>query len=128
MAGSTTSTDFTKEKSAYKVVMWSLFVCTFITLGLGKLDFLDFGPPGADWVDILVGISLAGVKASLVSLIFMHLNHEKGLIYKMLLFTLAFFISLMGLTLFAGSDPIVEQYETLQTTKGNLTETPVTND
>jgi len=126
MAGSTT--DFTKEKGAYKVVMWSLFGCTFLTLALGKLSFLDFGPPGADWRDILIGISLAGFKASLVSLIFMHLNHEKGLIYKMLLFTLAFFISLMGLTLFAGSDPIVEQYDTLQTTKGNLTEEPITND
>ncbi len=33
---------------------------------------------------------VASVKASLVALIFMHLNHEKGLIYKMLVFTFFF--------------------------------------
>ena len=120
MAGSTT--DFTKEKKAYKIVMWCLFLFTGITLALGKINFLDFGPPGPDWRDLLAGLSLAGVKASLVALIFMHLNHEKGLVYKMLLFTFAFFLSLMGLTLFAGSDPIIEQFETFQTTNGQLTE------
>ncbi|MEO0445140.1 MAG: hypothetical protein AAF191_03580 [Verrucomicrobiota bacterium] len=39
-------------------------------------------------------------------LIFMHLNHERGFIYKTLLFTLAFAVGLMALTLFAQADPI----------------------
>ena len=52
----------------------------------------------------------------------MHLNHEKGLIYKTLVFTFLFFIGLMALTLFAGFDPIVEQYDTLETTNGKLTD------
>ena len=58
----------------------------------------------------------------MVALIFMHLNHEKGLIYKTLVFTFLFFIGLMALTLFAGFDPIVEQYDTLETTNGKLTD------
>ncbi|MEM6915092.1 MAG: cytochrome C oxidase subunit IV family protein, partial [Verrucomicrobiota bacterium] len=66
--------------------------------------------------------AVAATKASLVAVIFMHLNHERGLIYKMLVFTVLFFISLMALTLFAEFDPIVEQYDTLETTSGKLTE------
>ena len=83
-----------------------LCICTCITVALGKLDFLDFYLPGIDWVDIVIGLLVAVIKSSFVALIFMHLNHEKGLVYKTLLFTLAFATSLMGLTLFAKADPI----------------------
>jgi caa(3)-type oxidase subunit IV len=89
-------------------------------LALGKIDWLDFGPPGATWEDTVIGLTVSVIKASLVALIFMHLNHEKGLIYKMLLFTFLFFVSLMGLTLFALADPIRESFDTLKTLKGLL--------
>jgi hypothetical protein len=36
----------------------------------------------------------------------MHLNHERGLIYKFLIFTLIFFASLMFLTVLHHYDPI----------------------
>ena len=115
--------DWSKHKKSYMAVGIALFVFTGCTLALGLVEFLDFGPPGPTPSDFVVGLSLAGVKASLVSLIFMHLNHERGLIYKMLVFTFLFFLSLMGLTLFAEADPIREQYDTLETTGGKLTET-----
>ena len=53
---------------------------------------------------------IAVVKASLVALIFMHLNAEKSLIYKVLLFTVFFFFGLMFLSLFEVWDPIHAQF------------------
>lgn len=114
--------DIAKEKKSYKAVMWTLFGATCMALALGVFSFLDFGPPGPTWEDVVIGLGLAGFKASLVALIFMHLNHEKGLIYKMLVFTVIFFIGLMALTLFSDFDPILEQFGTLETTNGKLTE------
>lgn len=114
--------DWGKHKKSYAAVGIALFVFTGITLALGIFEPLDFGPPGPTPSDFVIGLSVAGIKASLVALIFMHLNHEKGLIYKTLVFTFFFFIGLMVLTLFTLNDPIVEQYDTLETTKGKLTE------
>lgn len=114
--------DWGKHKKTYTVVGLALFVFTGVTLALGLVPWMDLGPPGPTPADFVIGLGVAGTKASLVALIFMHLNHERGLVYKMLVFTFLFFLSLMGLTLFAGADPIVEQYETLRTTGGKLTE------
>lgn len=115
--------DWGAHKKSYLIVGIALFICTGITIALGLWAPLDFGPPGPTPSDYVLGLGLAGFKASLVSLIFMHLNHEKGLIYKTLVFTVLFFIALMALTLFTQSDPILEQYDTLQTTEGKLIET-----
>ncbi|MDF1754430.1 MAG: cytochrome C oxidase subunit IV family protein [Verrucomicrobiales bacterium] len=112
--------ELAKHKKLYKYVGIWLIVFSCVALALGKIPFLDFGPPGATWEDIVIGLSVSCIKASLVALIFMHLNHEKGLIYKTLLFTFLFFVSLMGLTLFALADPIKESYDTLNTLKGIL--------
>lgn len=120
MADSTT--DWGKHKKSYLYVFGALCFFTCVTLALGLYPPLDFGPPGPTPADFVVGLTIAGVKTSLVALIFMHLNHERGLVYKLLVFTFLFFLSLMGLTLFAGFDPILEQYDTLQTTSGKLIE------
>lgn len=98
----------------------ALIVFTFCAYALGMFPIFDFGPPGATPADIVVALLLSAVKASLVALIFMHLNHEKGLIYKILAFTFFFALGLMILTLFNLSDPILEQFDTLKTTKGAL--------
>lgn len=116
--------ELAKHKRLYGIIGIWLLVFSCVALALGKIPWLDFGPPGATWEDIVIGLSVSVVKASLVALIFMHLNHEKGLIYKTLLFTFLFFVSLMALTLFTLSDPIRESFDTLQTVKGmpNVTE------
>lgn len=116
------SHDFSKTKKSYAAVGIALGVFTCVTVALGLIPALDVGPPGPTPGDFVIGLSVASVKASLVALIFMHLNHEKGLIYKMLLFTFLFFLALMILTLFADIDPIREQFDTLNTTGGWLTE------
>ena len=107
------SHDFGKHKKSYAAVGIALGVFTCVTVAIGLMPQLDFGPPGPTPSDFIIGLSVAATKASLVALIFMHLNHEKGLIYKLLLFTFVFFLGLMILTLFADWYPIREQFETL---------------
>jgi len=114
--------DWNKTKKTYLWVGIWLFFFTIVTISLAKFDFLDVGAPGLDGPDIFLGLVVASTKSTLVALIFMHLNHEKGLIYKTLLFTFIFFVGLMALTLFAAYDPIKPQFDTLETTKGRLTE------
>ncbi len=116
--------DLSDHKRTYRKVGIALFVCTAITVCVGIFPFLDIGPPGPDAGDFILGLSIATFKASLVALIFMHLNHEKGLIYKMLLFTCLFCFGLIVLSLFADIDPIREQFDTHGTTRGWLTEKP----
>jgi caa(3)-type oxidase subunit IV len=98
--------DIQKHVKTYLMVGATLFVFTIVTVLVRTVPFFDFGVPGVDAPDIAFGLVIATFKSSLVMLIFMHLNHERGLIYKVLLFTVAFAISLMGLTLFAQSNPI----------------------
>lgn len=114
--------DYSKHKKTYMKVGIALGICTGLTIALGLSASLDFGPPGPTGSDFVIGLCVASIKASLVALIFMHLNHEKGLIYKLLVFTFLFFLSLMVLTLFAESNPIREQFDTFKTTNGRLTE------
>lgn len=112
--------DWGQHKRTYMFVGILLFFFTGLTLALGLWAPFDLGPPGPTPADYVIGLLVACIKASLVALIFMHLNHEKGLIYKTLLFTFLFFVGLMVLTLFAEFDPIKEQYDTLETTNGKL--------
>ena len=98
--------DIQKHVKTYLMVGATLFTFTIVTVLVRTLPFFDFGMPGVDAPDIAFGLVIATFKSSLVMSIFMHLNHERGLIYKVLLFTVAFAISLMGLTLFAQSNPI----------------------
>lgn len=116
------SHDFSKHKKSYAAVGIALLVFTCVTVAIGLMPVFDFGPPGPTPSDFVIGLAVATTKASLVTLIFMHLNHEKGLIYKVLLFTFVFAFGLMVLTLFADFDPILEQFETFKTTRGWLTE------
>lgn len=107
-----TPEEIAKHRRHYWIVGYILFGCTFLTVLLGIKQYYDFGEifdlgaPGVDGPDIALGLLIAAFKSSLVCLIFMHLNHERGIIYKFLLFTVCFCISLMGLTLFAKLDPI----------------------
>ena len=107
-----TPEEIAKHRRLYWIVGGFLGIGTLLTIAFGinlyheVLTFLDFGEPGVDAPDVAVGLGIACFKASLVALIFMHLNHERGIIYKFLLFTVCFFLSLMVLTLFAKLNPI----------------------
>ncbi len=101
-----TPEEIRKHVKAYKVVGYTLIAFTFITVAVAKVPFLDVGAHGLTGGDITVGLLIASFKASLVALIFMHLNAEKSLIYKVLLFTVFFFFGLMFLSLFELWNPI----------------------
>jgi caa(3)-type oxidase subunit IV len=103
--------EMARHKRAYWAVFIALCVFTVVTVALAKFEIFDFGHPGISHRDIIVGLLVAAVKSTLVALIFMHLNHEKGLIYKFLVFTFCFAAGLMTLTLLAWWNPIEPVFE-----------------
>lgn len=84
-----------------KLIGWTLAVFTGITVGLSYVELPTHS------LNILVGMIVAAFKAALVALIFMHLNHEAKLIYKILAFTTVFVVALFVLFVFSASDPLV---------------------
>lgn len=98
--------EIAKHKRAYTIVGAVLLICTGVTVAVARLDFLDLGAPGISALDVGMGLIIATFKCSLVALIFMHLNHEKGLIYKILVFTCYFAFGLMVLMVYSLLDPI----------------------
>ncbi len=95
-----------KHKKAYWAVGIALLVFTGITVAVASFNFLDFGEPGVSAMDVAVGLAIATFKSTLVALIFMHLNHEKGLIYKILLFTCYFAFGMVILMVYSLWNPI----------------------
>ena len=99
-----------RHMKTYLNVGYVLFAGTLLTVAVAKLPFLDVGAHGLSGGDIFIGLCIAIIKASCVALIFMHLNAEKSLIYKVLLFTVFFFFGLMFLSLFEVWDPVRAQF------------------
>ena len=85
-----------KHVQLYKKVGWALVFGTVLTVAI-------------TWFteSVVIGLAIACMKAGLVAMIFMHLNHERPIIYKILFFTFFFFIGLMLLTIMALYDPVV---------------------
>jgi cytochrome c oxidase subunit 4 len=101
-----------KSKKTYLAVFGALLVGTVLTVLVaeapGWLYWLDVGEHGFDKWDAIVGMLIAGTKASLVAVIFMHLNHEKKLIYWVFFGAIFFFICLAGLLALAKGSPIFD--------------------
>jgi len=95
-----------KSVKLYTLIGLVLFGCTVLTVAVATVPALDFGAHGFDYVDAIIGIAIATVKASLVALIFMHLNHEKKSIYWIFLGALFFGVALILLFAFSFLDPI----------------------
>ena len=95
-----------KHIKLYLFIGSILFVCTVLTVAVAKFEFLDFGDRGFDSVDAVIGLLIATFKATLVALIFMHLNHEKKMVYGLFGLGLFFAFCLMAIFAFAFSDPI----------------------
>jgi len=95
-----------KSLKLYSIIGAVLFVCTVLTVAVAYVPALDVGGHGFDMYDAIIGVLIATVKASLVALIFMHLNHEKKMIY--FLFGTGVFFGAVLILLFAFGflDPI----------------------
>ena len=70
-----------KAKKLYMFIGLLLFFFTIVTVMVATVEALDFGDHGFDKTDAIIGLTIAAFKASLVMVIFMHLNHEKPLVY-----------------------------------------------
>ena len=83
--------DIKKEISGYMKVFGALAVLTVVTVAVGSLKF-GIG------LAVVIAMVIATVKGSLVASFFMHLAHEKKLIYLLLCITLVFLMSLFFIT------------------------------
>ena len=95
-----------KSIRLYLLIGGVLFAGTITTVLVATVPALDFGKHGFDTADMVLGLLIASVKASLVAAIFMHLNHEKRLIYWLFGFGITAAICLLALTALAETDPI----------------------
>lgn len=97
--------DLRKSVRLYLFIGGCLILGTFITWLVAY--YVDLGDKH---LNIALGLLIASVKVSLVCLIFMHLNHERGLIYKVMLFAMIFFAAMMFLFILAYMDPILNSF------------------
>lgn len=95
-----------KSARLYLLIGLVLFAGTGLTVAVATVPALDMGKHGFDKADMILGLCIASIKATLVACIFMHLNHEKKLIYWLFGFSFITVISLAGLTFLADFDPI----------------------
>lgn len=95
-----------KAVKTYLMVGAALFAGTVITVAVATIPALDIGGHGFDTADLVLGLAIATAKASLVMLIFMHLNHEKKVVYTFLAMAAVFCVALMAITGWAFEDPI----------------------
>ena len=105
-----TPEEILKKVKTYLVVGAVLFAGTVLTVLVASLEMLDFGRHGFDSMDALIGLAIALTKATLVALIFMHLNHEKKSVYWIFGGSFVFVAALYLLTAWTKSDPIHDPY------------------
>ena len=84
----------------------ALFGGTLATVAVATIPWLDIGRHGFDRWDMGVGLMIATFKASVVALIFMHLNHERRLIYWLMGLAAAHCIGMIAFTALAEADTI----------------------
>jgi len=97
------SDDISKHVKTYFMVFGTLMVLTIVTVGVSYLHLPVHEA-------ILVALFIATIKGSLVALFFMHLNHERKMIYWVLALTAVFFAVLLLVPLSTNLDKIVQKY------------------
>jgi len=99
-----------KSLRLYKLIGFVLFIGTGITVAVATIPWLDVGSHGFDVWDMILGLLIASVKASLVAVIFMHLNHEKATVYWVFGLSLVMVVLMAGLLALADFDPIEDDF------------------
>lgn len=99
-----------KAARLYLIIFGALLVGTVLTVLVATVELLDIGGHGFDVWDMVLGLIIASVKATLVALIFMHLNHEKKAVYWIFASGLIFAAWMGALIALAKSDPIHDDY------------------
>jgi cytochrome c oxidase subunit IV len=102
MSDAHASDDISKHVKTYFMVFGALMALTIITVGVSYLHLETHEA-------IIVALFIATIKGSMVALFFMHLNHERKLIYWVLGLTVVFFAVLMLVPLSTNLDKIVQK-------------------
>jgi cytochrome c oxidase subunit 4 len=89
--------DVPVQVRGYLMVFGTLLVLTVVTVAASYLD-MPVGPT------VALGLTIATVKAALVAAFFMHLRHEKALIYAALSLTAVLAVALFAFTLWTEAD------------------------
>jgi cytochrome c oxidase subunit 4 len=97
------SDDISKHVKTYFMVFGALMVLTVVTVSVSYLHLPTHEA-------IVVALLIATIKGSMVAMFFMHLNHERKIIYWVLMLTVAFFFVLMLVPLSTTLDRIVQRY------------------
>jgi cytochrome c oxidase subunit IV len=97
------SDDISKHVKTYFMVFGALMALTVLTVGVSYLHLPTHQA-------IVVALLIATIKGSMVALFFMHLNHERKIIYWALMLTVVFFFVLMLVPLSTNLDKIVQRY------------------
>ena len=90
MSGSMPIEEVKKHVRVYLGVFVALLILTGVTVWVSYFHL----PIG---YAVLVALAVASLKGAMVALFFMHLSHEKKIIYSSLLLTLVFFVVLMSI-------------------------------
>src|SRR6267142_6617782 len=77
------------HKVNYFLIFGILVVLTIVTVGVARLDIQ------AEWITVLLALTIASIKASFVAAFFMHLKFEGKLIYFIMIVPLTFTIVLI---------------------------------
>jgi cytochrome c oxidase subunit IV len=91
--------DVSVQVRGYLIVFGTLLLLTVATVAASYLD-LAMGPT------VALGLTIAAVKAALVAAFFMHLRHERALIYAALSLTAVLAVSLFAFTLWTEADHV----------------------
>ena len=83
----------------YLVVFGVLLGLTVLTVAVSLL-------PMPATLAIAVGLAIAAAKGTLVAMFFMHLTHERMIVYVTLAFTAVFCVALFALTLWTEADHV----------------------
>jgi cytochrome c oxidase subunit IV len=95
-----------KSLRLYLFIGIILFCGTGATVAVATIPALDIGQHGFDKWDMMLGLLIASFKASLVAAVFMHLNHEKRLIYWLIGFATVHCLGMAIFTFLAEADTI----------------------
>ena len=95
-----------KSIRLYLIIGGALFAGTILTVMVAVVPWMDIGDHGFDKADMILGLAIATTKATLVALIFMHLNHEKKVVYWLFGSGLFFATAMVYLLFLAKGDPI----------------------
>jgi cytochrome c oxidase subunit 4 len=84
----------------YLIVFGALLGLTVLTVAVSLL-------PMPATLAIAVGLAIAAAKGTLVVMFFMHLTHERMIVYVTLAFTAVFCVALFGLLLWSEADHVL---------------------